>query len=74
MVALHVAPPGLFWDVEHSYSFEFESHNSPKGAVFVGAFGDLDGDGVQSSFSISGEAQDGKEPTVFPMSIQREIE
>jgi hypothetical protein len=66
---------GFSWDVEHSYSFEFESHNSPKGAVFVArAFGDLDGDGVRSTFSVSGEVQDGKEPVVFPMSIQREVE
>ncbi len=66
---------GFGWDVEHSYSFEFESHNTPKSAIFVArAFGDLDGDGVQSSFSISGETQDGKEPVLFPMSIQREVE
>jgi hypothetical protein len=66
---------GFSWDVEHSYSFEFESRTEKGAAFFVArAYGDLDGDGVLSNFSINGEVRDGNEPVVGRVSIQREVE
>lgn len=59
----------------HSYSFAFQSTNAPGSATFRAvAHGDLDGDGVFSTFQISGESKDGEEPTTTPMEMYREIE
>jgi hypothetical protein len=79
-------PPGT-WDhatwrtlefgfvVPHSFSFDFESKNTPSIATFrVRAQGDLDGDGVLSSFAISGEARAEVAPRSFPMDVHREVE
>src|SRR5262249_51819081 len=61
--------------VPHSYSFAFESHDTPGHATFYAvSHGDLDGDGLESTFEISGESKDGVEPVVFPMESHREIE
>jgi hypothetical protein len=61
--------------VPHAYSFEFESGNSAEQSRFIArAHGDLDGDGVQSTFSIAGEVKRGEEPRVLPMDIHREVE
>lgn len=66
---------GFSWEVEHSYSFEFESRSEKGAASFVArALGDLDADGVLSNFSISGELRDGNEPQIHRVSIQREVE
>lgn len=66
---------GFSWDVEHAYSFEFESRYEQGRAVFVArAVGDLDGDGVQSRFEISGETSDDGEPIVYPIRMYREME
>lgn len=63
------------WTVPHSYSFEFESDNKPGRATFMArAHGDLDGDGVFSTFEISGESKDGAEPVTFPLESYREVE
>ena len=81
-----VDPPGTWdhptwrsldfaWTVPHSFSFAFESHSSEGLAVFrARAHGDLDGDGLHSTFEISGESRDGAQPVVFPMQMHREIE
>jgi hypothetical protein len=61
--------------VPHSYSFAFESHDAPGHATFRAvAHGDLDGDGLLSTFEISGESKDGEEPRTFPMESHREVE
>jgi hypothetical protein len=66
---------GFSWDVAHAYSFEFESRKEEGRATFVArAFGDLDGDGVQSRFEISGEIRDDGEPIVYPIRMYRETE
>jgi hypothetical protein len=66
---------GISWDVEHAYSFEFESRYEQGRALFVArAVGDLDGDGVQSRFEISGETRDDGEPIIYPIRIYREME
>ena len=63
------------WMVPHAYSFEFESGNSKEESRFIArAHGDLDGDGVRSSFSIAGEMKRGGEPRILPMDVHREVE
>jgi type II secretory pathway pseudopilin PulG len=58
--------------VPHSYSFSFESSD---GATFIAqARGDLDGDGILSTFEIRGEMQ-GDTPEVVPgMYVESELE
>lgn len=66
---------GFSWDVEHSFSFEFERRYEQGRAMFVArAIGDLDGDGVQSRFEISGETRDDGEPVIYPIRMYRETE
>lgn len=63
------------WTVPHAYSFEFESGNSSEESRFIArAHGDLDGDGVHSTFSIAGEVKRGQEPRILPMDVHREVE
>jgi hypothetical protein len=79
-------PPGT-WDhptwrrldfeftVPHAFSFGFESHAAKGNANFRAvAHGDLDGDGVLSTFALGGESRDGSEPTVTPLEVTREVE
>jgi hypothetical protein len=66
---------GFSWAVPHYYSFEFSSESDDTHGVFEArAHGDLDGDGVFSTFEIAGETQDGKEPIVYPLESYREVE
>jgi hypothetical protein len=59
----------------HYYSFSFESSRAAGVSRFTAvAHGDLDGDGILSTFSISGESKLGAEPTTGPIFMQREIE
>jgi hypothetical protein len=61
--------------VPHSYSFAFDSVNNKAEAHFVAtAHGDLDGDGVLSTFQITGESKRGAEPKVLPLDVHREVE
>lgn len=63
------------FDTPHGYSFSFESKNGEAASSFVArARGDLDGDGVTSSFEISGSVARGSEPVVQPMEVHREVE
>jgi hypothetical protein len=63
------------FDAPHAYSFSFESSNAEARSTFTAhARGDLDGDGVTSSFTISGSVDRGGEPTVQPLEIYREVE
>ncbi|MBX3129549.1 MAG: hypothetical protein KF718_22715 [Polyangiaceae bacterium] len=66
---------GFFIDVPHSFSFLFESEGGESGSRFTArAHGDLDGDGLWSTFEISGQSEPGKPPVVQPMEIDREVE
>jgi hypothetical protein len=67
-LAFRAAPEG----VPHAYSFSFES----TGTAFVAqARGDLDGDGVLSTFEIRGSTAAGAKPTVAPgMYVDQELE
>jgi hypothetical protein len=63
------------WTVPHSFSFAFESKNTPAHATFrASAHGDLDGDGVLSTFEISGMLKPQAEPHTEPMVVSREVE
>jgi hypothetical protein len=63
------------FDAPHAYSFAFESSNTESRSTFTArARGDLDGDGVTSSFAISGSVERGAEPKLEPMEINREVE
>jgi type IV pilus assembly protein PilA len=63
------------FSVPHSYSFSFESHNAPGRGVFRAvAQGDLDGDGLRSTFEVTGESRDGAHPVTFPLESTREVE
>lgn len=60
--------------VPHAYAFSFESPNG--GAAFVArAHGDLDGDGVLSTFEIRGTAKPGEKAAQTPgMYVEQELE
>ena len=63
------------FDAPHAYSFSFDSVDAEARSTFAAhARGDLDGDGVTSSFSIAGAVERGGEPTVQPLEIFREVE
>ena len=81
-----VDPPGTWshptwrrldfeFTVPHAFSFEFESHNRKGLATFrARAHGDLDGDGVLSTFELGGQSKDGGQPVVTPLEVVRAIE
>jgi len=63
------------FDAPHAYSFAFESSNTAARSTFTArARGDLDGDGVTSSFTIAGSVERGAEPKLEPLEINREVE
>lgn len=66
------------FDAEHAFAFEFESALDPNTGVmrFVAtAHGDLDGDGLISTFEVRGERVPGQEARVLPgMFVDREVE
>ena len=63
------------FDAPHAYSFSFESNDTDTRSTFIArARGDLDGDGVTSSFAIAGSVERGAEPKLEPMEINREVE
>jgi hypothetical protein len=59
----------------HGFSYEFESQLAPNLASFsVRAHGDLDGDGVTSTFEITGDSRASEEPRVGELRVYREVE
>jgi hypothetical protein len=59
----------------HAYSFELTTKNAADVSTFSAvAHGDLDGDGVLSTFSISGEVKPGTLPQTFALEVMREVE
>lgn len=81
-----VDPPGTWdhptWRVldfrmlePHGFAYEFQSNSAKNGASFVArAHGDLDGDGVTSTFELEGESRDSDEPKVGELRVYREVE
>jgi hypothetical protein len=63
------------FDVPHAYSFEVQTSNGPERSTFTAtARGDLDGDGVLSSFEVTGSVKPGQAPVMLPLEVRREIE
>jgi hypothetical protein len=59
----------------HYYAFAFENESKGDVARFTArALGDLDGDGLFSTFKMEGEMQAGKSPVLFPLEMDRELE
>ena len=59
----------------HAYSFEFSSKTDEAGSRFDAiAHGDLDGDGVLSTFNVSGKANKEGQVTISPLELSREVE
>jgi hypothetical protein len=66
---------GLEFSRPHSYSFAFDNEGRGRRHQYKAtAWGDLDGDGQLSEFSIRGEVTEGREPVTFPMEMHREVE
>jgi len=65
---------GFGFDYAHAFSFEFVSSSSPEGARFrATAHGDLDGDGVVSTFELKARAT--RRTEILPgMYVDREVE
>lgn len=63
------------FETPHAFSFELSSHNAAEGSSYVAiAHGDLDGDGVLSTFQVSGSVRPGGAPQTFPLEVTREVE
>jgi hypothetical protein len=59
----------------HHFSFAFESNKTQTGAQFTArAHGDLDGDGIYSTFRVSGEVAGTEKPVIYPIEMDREVE
>jgi hypothetical protein len=66
---------GFGFDHAHAFSFSFESRRDPSLAHFrATAHGDLDGDGVVSTFEIEGEADVSGARILPGMYVDREVE
>jgi hypothetical protein len=63
------------FETPHAYSFAFQSQNGPEVSTYTAsARGDLDGDGVHSSFHVSGSVRPGGAPKTLPLEVEREVE
>jgi hypothetical protein len=63
------------FDAPHAYSFEFESKNANDVSTYkAAAHGDLDGDGVLSTFEITGSIRPGGPAKTLPLEVVREVE
>ena len=66
---------GFSIDTPHAYSFQFDSTNDAKISSFtVEAHGDLDGDGVVSTFRTGGSVEPGQPPRRSALEVMREVE
>jgi hypothetical protein len=66
---------GFSIEVPHAYSFRFDSENGPLVSRFTAtAHGDLDGDGVLSTFQVSGSVRPGQPPERGVLEVSREVE
>lgn len=63
------------FEVPHRYSFQFDNTSSEaKSSFSATARGDLDGDGVLSTFQLSGHVRPAERPVVLPLEVVREVE
>jgi len=83
---LVIDPPGTWshpsWrllafslETPHAFSFELTTNNRADVSTFTAAaHGDLDGDGVLSTFQLSGSVRPGRAPVTLPIEVAREVE
>ncbi len=71
-LGFRAAPEG----VPHAFAFAFDSTPGPARSTFIAhAHGDLDGDGVRSTFELRGHAQDGEPAALEPgLYVENEVE
>ena len=63
------------FETPHAYAFQFSSQNAPEGSRFEAeAHGDLDGDGVLSTFRTSGSLRPGQGLQRGVLEVSREVE
>lgn len=63
------------FDTPHAYAFQFDSQNAPELSRFVvQAHGDLDGDGVVSTFKTGGSIRRGEVGRRDVLEVSREVE
>jgi hypothetical protein len=63
------------FDTPHAYAFQFDSQNGDGVSRFVAeAHGDLDGDGVASTFRTGGLLREGHAPEHDVLEVSREVE
>ncbi|HVY46088.1 MAG TPA: hypothetical protein VHB21_09425, partial [Minicystis sp.] len=69
---------GFGFDRPHAFAFQFDSAHDPATGLMrfaATAHGDLDGDGVVSTFEVQGAHAPGQPARVLPgMYIEREVE
>lgn len=66
---------GFSIETPHAYSFQFDSQNGTAISRFTAqAHGDLDGDGVVSTFRIGGSVEPGQAPRRDALEVIREVE
>jgi hypothetical protein len=66
---------GFSLETPHAYSFQFDSQNGPDVSRFTAeAHGDLDGDGVLSTFKTGGTLRPGQAPQRDILEVSREVE
>jgi hypothetical protein len=69
---------GFAFTEAHAFSFQFDSAFDPQAGTMrftAAAHGDLDGDGLLSTFEVQGERRPGEPPRVLPgMYVDREVE
>jgi len=69
---------GFRFDEAHAFAFQFDSSFDPATQTFrfiATAHGDLDGDGLLSTFEVRGERKPGQPAVVLPgMLVDREVE
>jgi hypothetical protein len=66
---------GFSFDYAHAFSFQFDSSSTPGEAHFrATAHGDLDGDGVVSTFEVEGKSDESGAEVLPGMYVDREVE
>lgn len=66
---------GFGFTTPHAFAFSFESHSDQQQSSFVAtAHGDLDGDGLLSTFEVTGSVKAGGQPEVGKLDVSREVE
>lgn len=66
---------GFSFETPHAFSFAYDSKNGAGESTYTAiAHGDLDGDGVHSSFTISGSVRPEGSPSTLPLEVSREVE